>query len=41
MDVLDVINSWGPGACVQDITGEGGVDVNDLLIIVSAWGECS
>ncbi len=41
MDVLDVIDSWGPGACVQDITGEGGVDVNDLLIIVSAWGECS
>jgi hypothetical protein len=41
-DGIDVlINALGPGyACAADLTGDGSVEVNDLLFVVSEWGPC-
>ena len=39
--VLGLINTLGPGyACAADLTGDGSVEVNDLLFVVAEWGEC-
>lgn len=32
--------SWGPHACPEDITGDGTVDLDDLLALITAWGSC-
>jgi hypothetical protein len=31
---------FAPPACVGDVDGDGGVTFGDLLVILSAWGEC-
>jgi len=33
--------AWSPGTCCEgDLNGSGGVDVDDLLAVISAWGPC-
>jgi hypothetical protein len=31
---------WGPVCPPGDITGDGVIDVNDLLAVIGAWGAC-
>jgi hypothetical protein len=41
---LLIINAWGwtgtAGTNAADITGNGVVDIDDLLEIVNGWGPC-
>ncbi len=32
------VNINGEGACVEDVNGDGAVDVSDLLLVIGAWG---
>lgn len=32
---------WSVPRCPADLTGDGSVDVSDLLVLLGAWGECS
>ena len=37
-----LITSWGacpapPAACLADLNGDGNVNVNDLLIVITHW----
>lgn len=31
---------WGPAACEADLTGDGMVDIADLMVMISMWGGC-
>ena len=35
---LDVLTCDEEAPCVGDITGDGNVDVNDLLTVIAEWG---
>ena len=40
-DLLTVIGEWGnAGSSDGDVTGDGMVDVADILAIINAWGPC-
>ena len=46
MDVIAIIEDWGAcpeGACCpSDLVPDGVVEVNDILVVIAAWGsECS
>jgi hypothetical protein len=32
---------WSVPLCPADLTGDGSVDVSDLLVLLGAWGACS
>jgi hypothetical protein len=34
------VNNPCPTSCLGDISGDGQVNVNDLLILIAAWGAC-
>ena len=39
--VLAIIADWGClGSCNGDATGDGQVGVDDLLLVLAAWGPC-
>jgi hypothetical protein len=29
-----------PAVCAEDVTGDGLIDVSDLLAIIGVWGAC-
>jgi hypothetical protein len=36
-----IINSWGAGSSNSaDVSGDGVVNLDDLLMVVNAWGPC-
>ena len=40
-EILSIVLTWaagGGGGCVADCTGDGVVDVSDLLAIIADWG---
>jgi len=43
-DLIAVLSSWAPGACIPDIScfgdvnGDGRVDVDDLIAVILNWG---
>ena len=37
--ILQIISSWG-GEGREDLNGDSVIDVTDLLIIMSNWGDC-
>jgi len=38
LDLLQVISMWGDcNPCPEDLSGSGGVDIEDLLIILASW----
>ena len=39
-DEVDCIDADCPSACLGDVTGDGEVNVNDLLIVIANWNNC-
>lgn len=40
-EVLVIITYWGAtGPNIADVTGNGVVDIGDLLAVIAAWGPC-
>ena len=29
-----------PALCASDVNGDGAVDISDLLMLLSVWGDC-
>jgi len=41
VNVLTVLSDWGNvGPSPADVNGDGIVNVDDLLMVISAWGPC-
>jgi len=39
-DLTMIISLWGLEIPSADIDGNGTVDTNDILLVISAWGPC-
>jgi hypothetical protein len=45
-DLLGIVNGWGecppppPPVCQANITNDWEVNVDDLLMVIAAWGPC-